>query len=46
MKQLVCALLLATSATTISANPVESGLPEHIGFGSGAVLGAVVGGPV
>ena len=46
MKQLVCALLLASSATTISANPVESRLPEHVGFGSGAVLGAVVGGPV
>ena len=46
MKQLVCALLLATSATTISANPVESRLPEHIGFGSGAALGAVVAGPV
>ena len=46
MKQLVCALLLATSATTISANSVESRLPEHIGFGSGAALGAVVAGPV
>ena len=46
MKQLVCALLLTTSATTISANPVESRLPEHIGFGSGAALGAVVAGPV
>ncbi|MBU26368.1 MAG: hypothetical protein CMD99_10130 [Gammaproteobacteria bacterium] len=46
MKQLICALLLASSATGVSANPVESRLSEHIGFGSGAALGAVVGGPV
>ena len=46
MKKLVCALLLATSATAVSANSVESRLPEHIGFGSGAALGAVVAGPV
>ena len=46
MKRLICALLLGTSATTVSANSVESRSPEHIGFGTGAALGAVVGGPV
>ena len=46
MKRLLCALILTTSATALSANSVESRLPEQIGFGSGAALGALIGGPV
>ena len=46
MKHVLIAAGFAMSATTgVFAND-DSKMPEHIGFGSGAAVGAAVAGPV
>ena len=46
MKQLIAATTLAFAVTAAHAQTPESKMPEHIGFGSGAAVGAAVAGPV
>jgi outer membrane protein OmpA-like peptidoglycan-associated protein len=46
MKRIISATTLALVVTTAHAETPGSNMPEHIGFGSGAAVGAVVAGPL
>ena len=46
MKRIITATMLALSVTAAHAETSISKMPEHIGFGSGAAVGAAVAGPV
>ena len=46
MKRIIIATTLALSVSAAHAETSESKMPEHIGFGSGAAVGAAVAGPV
>lgn len=46
MKKTIVTLALAFTMSAVNADATESNMPQHIGFGSGAAVGAVVAGPV
>ena len=45
MKKIIITLILAFKMTAVNADAIESNMPQHIGFGSGAAVGALVAGP-
>ena len=46
MKKIIFSLIMAFTMTAVNADVIESNMPQHIGFGSGAAVGAAVAGPV
>ena len=46
MKKMMIAITLAGAVSTAHAETTESKMPEHVGFGSGAAVGAAIAGPV
>ena len=46
MKKIIITLIMAFKMTAVNADVIESNMPQHIGFGSGAAVGAAVAGPV
>ena len=46
MKKIIITLIMAFTMTAVNADAIESNMPQHIGFGSGAAVGAAVAGPV
>ena len=46
MKKIIIMLIMAFKMTAVNADVIESNMPQHIGFGSGAAVGAAVAGPV
>ena len=46
MKKMMIAITLACAVSTAHAETTESKMPEHVGFGSGAAVGAAIAGPV
>ena len=46
MKKIMIATTLAFAVSAVNAETTESKMPEHVGFGSGAAVGAAIAGPV
>ena len=46
MKKLMIVTTLAFAVSAVNAETTESRMPEHVGFGSGAAIGAAIAGPV
>ncbi|MEC8694631.1 MAG: OmpA family protein [Pseudomonadota bacterium] len=46
MKKIMTATTLAFAVSAVNAETTESKMPEHVGFGSGAAVGAAIAGPV
>ena len=46
MKKIIITLIMAFKMTAVNADAIESKIPRHIGFWSGAAVGAAVAGPV
>ena len=42
MKKTIITLTLAFTLSAVNADATESNMPQHIGFGSGAAIGAVL----
>ena len=46
MKKMMIATTFAFAVSAVNAKTTESKMPEHVGFGSGAAVGAAIAGPV
>ena len=46
MKKMMIATIVAFAVSTVNADTIESKMPEDVGFGSGAAVGAAIAGPI